>query len=207
MKLYQFSLQCQLMTEIWRCPLFPYRLWRVCISQHGGALYWHRCAVWTIRLGSSDWNQQYVTASAGCLLDPTTTVWLIGPANVVSRTTFFAAAHSYCWCTEPACPGWCHHGVSHMWRMMNTVLQQQQHMVYPGFGPGTPRTPLYQNAGTPVGTSRCPCGMTRPRFSAPTPVPTTPPGMSIVVASTVFLAGKTTNQTTTSLLPQDSGEK
>ena len=30
-KRYQFSLQCQLMTEIRWCLLFPYRLWRVCI--------------------------------------------------------------------------------------------------------------------------------------------------------------------------------
>ena len=62
---------------------------------------------------------------------------------------------------------------SAMWKMMNTVLQQQQHMVYPGYRPGTPRTPLHQNAGTP----RCPGGMATHRFSAPTPFHTMPPGM------------------------------
>ena len=45
-RLYQFSLQCQFMTEIQHCPLFLYRLWWVCIksTQHGSALYWHGCA-------------------------------------------------------------------------------------------------------------------------------------------------------------------
>ena len=66
---------------------------------------------------------------------------------------------------------------SAMWKMMNTVLQQQQHMVYPGYRPGTPRTPLHQNAGTPIGTPRCPGGMATHRFSAPTPFHTMPPGM------------------------------
>ena len=41
--------------------------------------------------------------------------------------------------------------MSPMWRMMSTDLQQQQHMVNPIYGPGMPRTPLHQNAGTPVG--------------------------------------------------------
>ena len=80
---------------------------------------------------------------------------------------------------------------SAMWLMMNTVLQQQQRMVYPGYGPGTPRTPLNQNAGTPIGTPRCLGGMATPRFSAPTPVHTMTPGMPMVAASTMFLAGKT----------------
>ena len=91
--------------------------------------------------------------------------------------------------------------------MMNTVLQQQRRMVYPGYGPGTHRTLLHQNAGTPVGTSRYPGGMATPRFLALTPVHTMPPGMHMVAASTVFLARKTTNQTTTSVLPQHSGQK
>ena len=93
-----------------------------------------------------------------------------------------------------------------MWRMMSSVLQQQQRMVYSGYGPGTPRTPLHQNAGTPVGMSRCPGGMATPRFSAPTPVHTTPPGMPLVAASMAFSAGMA-NQDTTSVLPQHSGQK
>ena len=79
----------------WQCPLLTWMCW-------------------TIRLGSSDGNQHHATASAGCLLDPTTTVRSIGPADVVSRTAICAAAHSYCWCTEPAGPECCHHGVSHV---------------------------------------------------------------------------------------------
>ena len=44
--------------------------------------------------------------------------------------------------------------------------------------------------------------MTTPRFSEPTPVHTMPPGTPMVAASTLFLEGKTTNQTATSVLPQ-----
>ena len=80
-------------------------------------------------------------------------------------------------------------------------------MVYPGYGPGTPRTPLHQNAGTPVGTPKCLGGMATPRFSAPTPVHNTLPPTPMVAASMVFLAGKTTNQTMTSVLSQHSGQK
>ena len=80
-------------------------------------------------------------------------------------------------------------------------------MVYPGYGPGTPRTPLHQNAGTPVGTPKCLGGMATPRFSAPTPVHSTLPPTPMVAASMVFLAGKTTNQTMTSVLSQHSGQK
>ena len=47
-------------------------------------------------------------------VDPTTTVGSIGPADVDSWTTICAAAHSYCWCTEPARPGCCNHGISHV---------------------------------------------------------------------------------------------
>ena len=80
-------------------------------------------------------------------------------------------------------------------------------MVYPGYGAVTSWTPLHQNAGTPVGTPRCPGGMATPRFSAPIPVHTMPPGTPMLAASMVFLAGKTTNQTMTSVLPQHSGQK
>ena len=63
-----------------------------------------------------------------------------------------------------------------MWKMMNSVLQQKQHMAYPGYGPQTPRTGLYQTAGTPVGTPRCPGLVGTPRFPAPTQVHNTLPG-------------------------------
>ena len=93
-----------------------------------------------------------------------------------------------------------------MWRMMNTVLQQQQCMAYPGCGPGMPRTPLHQNAGTPVGMPRSPDGMATPRFPAPIPVHNMPPGMPLITAFMAFPAGRT-NQDTTSVLPQHSRQK
>ena len=80
-------------------------------------------------------------------------------------------------------------------------------MVYPGYRPEMPRTPIHQNAGTLVGTPRCPGGMATPRFSAPIPVHTTPPGTLMVAASMVFPSGKATNLTMTSVLPQHSGQK
>ena len=92
--------------------------------------------------------------------------------------------------------------MSPMWRMMSTDLQQQQHMVYPIYGPGMPRTPLHQNAGTPVGKLWCLGGMATPRFPAPTQIHATLPGASIVAASTAFPAERTTDQTMTSVLPQ-----
>ena len=39
--------------------------------------------------------------------------------------------------------------VTAMWKMMSSMLQQEQRRVYPGYGPGTPGTDPYQTAGTP----------------------------------------------------------
>ena len=112
-KCYQFSLQCQLMTEIRWCLLFPYRLWQVCIIHPA----W-RCPLlaWMWNTDHQTWQIRWepATASTGRLFDPTTTVRSIGPADIISRTAICAAAHSYCWCTGPAGPGCCHHGVSHV---------------------------------------------------------------------------------------------
>ena len=61
-----------------------------------------------------------------------------------------------------------------MWKMMSSVLQQQQRMVYPSYGPGTPGTGPYQTAGTHVSTPRCPGVVGTPRFLTPTQVHNTP---------------------------------
>ena len=152
----------------WQCPLLAWMCW-------------------TIRLGSSDGNQHHATASAGCLsMDPTTTVRSIGPADVVSWTAICAAAHSYCWCTEPAGPECCHHGVSHVnddeYRFTTTSA----------YGLSWLRTWNTEDTSS----SECmhtemPGEMAIPRFSAPTSVHTMLPGTPMVAASTVFLAGKT----------------
>ena len=84
-----------------------------------------------------------------------------------------------------------------MWRMIRVVLQQQQCMVFIGYIPRTPWTPLHRNAGTPVGTPRCPGGMAMPRFPAPIPVQTTPPVMPFVAASTALPTGMDVRASTT----------
>ena len=49
--------------------------------------------------------------------------------------------------------------------------------------------------------------MAIPRLPAPIPVHTMPPGTSMVAVSMVFLAVRTTNRTTTSVLSHHSGQK
>ena len=90
---------------------------------------------------------------------------------------------------------------------MNTVLRPQQCMVYTGYGPGTPRTPLHQNAGTHVGTPRCLGGMATPRFSAPTPVHTTLPGTPMVTASMFFWQERQQTRLPLVFLSQHSEQK
>ena len=59
--------------------------------------------------------------------------------------------------------------VTAMWKMMSSMLQQEQRRVYPGYGPGTPGTDLYQTAGTPeVLPDRCLRAVGTPRFPTPT---------------------------------------
>ena len=89
-----------------------------------------------------------------------------------------------------------------MWRIMSTMLQQQQHVTFPGYGPGTLRTPLQQNAGTSLGMPRCPGVMATPRF----PAQTTASWMPLIAAHTA-LPTAVTNQDATSVLPQHSGKK
>ena len=186
-KLYQFSLQCQFMAEIQHCPMFLYRLWWVCIKsiQHGNALYWHGCAGpsdLAAQMGTSIMQQQAqdVYWIQPPQFGPLDQQMLFPGLQFVQQPTATAGALSQQ--AQNAVTM-----ASAMWMMMNTVLQQHQRMVYPGYGPGTHRTPLHQNAGTP----RCPGGMATPRFSAPASVHTMPPGTSMVAAFTVFLAGKT----------------
>ena len=113
-KLYQSSLQCQLMSGKQRCPLFSYPWWQVVrIHQTWPCAPLLGCTVWTFRHDSTVLKQHHAATSAGRLLGSTTTVRAIA-AYMVSRPSVCAAAHSYRWFTGPAGPGCCHHGFGHV---------------------------------------------------------------------------------------------
>ena len=50
---------------------------------------------------------------------------------------------------------------SAMWRMIEyrSTTTATYGLIYPGYGPEMPKTPLHRNAGTPVGLRRCLGGM------------------------------------------------
>ena len=57
---YQFSLQCQLMTEIQRCPLFPYWLWQVCIIH---TAWWCPLLAWMCSTDHQTWQLRWEPAT------------------------------------------------------------------------------------------------------------------------------------------------
>ena len=127
-KLYQFSLQCQLIMEIRRCPLFPYRLWRVCIIHPA----W-RCPLlaWVCSTDHQTWHLRWKPATCNSKwiqlpqLGPLDLQMLIPGPQFVQQPTATAGALSQQGQDAVTM-------ASAMWSMMNTVLQQQ-HTQMPGW--------------------------------------------------------------------------
>ena len=203
-KLYQSSLQCQLMTGIWLCPLFPSPWWQI-VRIHPA---W-RCHLLAWIYIMDLWTRQHSSETT--------------PYSNKGRMFTGSNHHSTChWtsrygvldlslCSSPQLP--LVHWVSSP-RMLSPWLWPcgewwvscySNVWLFPA-GPGRPKTPLQQNAGTPVGMPRCLGVMATLRFPAPIPAQTTASGMPLVAVPTA-LPPAMTNQDATCVLPQHSGNK